>query len=200
MLIRVLCFLCLIVLIGCEMPPKKEPNQIQSSQVLKQIVEKKIRQLQYPFFIQAKQEQFKGQVNGDDWFVEKDKKIRLEKKGEQIQFRKDGDKEVFMVHQIGLISPKDHLQLLNEAGKPKKEKRNISWERKRAEQLDIHIDKQKLSERIKKSFLSDQPLVLSDQVDVIYQLIYLPDTYELKKMTILIQAQKHLLQEVRYTF
>ncbi|RAL20844.1 hypothetical protein [Thermoflavimicrobium daqui] len=196
----------LTLLVGCESLLTKDikPNVKQE---WGQMLKKKMEQMHYPFRIQAKQDRFIGKASKEDWYVKKigSPKIQIEKKGKQITIYKDRESEVLNEEQLGIVSPRDHLLLMEEVGEIQhKSVHNISWEKKMARQVRVDIDEKKLSQKIKKRFSSDQHTQffpkLSDQVRVVYHLIYLIDTQTLKQMKIHIQPKNGMKQEIIYSF
>ncbi len=202
MWLRLLCICSFLWLVACQSPAGVDHPKMENQQNhLLQILDKKMKQEAYSFIIKTTQDQFHGKLNGENWEIKKENHFSLKKEENKIQLKKGEESEELLVDQLGLISPKDHFRLVKEAGKMIHQPENISWEKKQAEKINVPINREKLSERLKKRFLSDKPAIqLSDKVKVVYQFIYIPDTFDLKQMSIRLQTVQGSVQEVIYLF
>jgi hypothetical protein len=203
MWLRLLCVCSLFLLIACQSLPvdHSKVEKENKKNYLLQILDKKMKQEAYSFIIKTTRDQFHGKLNGENWEIKKENHFSLEKKENKIQLKKGTESEELLVDQLGLISPRDHFLLVKEAGKLIHQPENISWEKKQAKKLNVPINHEKLSERLKKRFLSNKPVIqLSEKVKVVYQFIYIPDTYDLKQMSIRLQTVQGSVQEVTYLF
>lgn len=209
-------FALIFLLLGCSVHTESSPTGTVSDQTslrenLNQIVKRQLdrKPLSFSIILEDHSDyRFVGEQKGADWTLKSegtDEPIELTKKGDQIELVQSENREKLSPRQLGLISPRDHLILLQEAAgriKP------IPAPEEGIEGMEIVLDKGKIGQIVEQQMGSQDTareiaLNASRKIQVRYHLWYRTRDRELTRMEIHLDStnpSSDLEKHVRYIF
>ena len=210
---RKLCLLLtLIFLFGCSV--SKEPSTLDpgSDQTLRenlnQIVDQQLSREHFSFSIILEDHEYRfvGEQKGTDWTLRSEgaeEPIKVKKRGDKIELIQREKKEKLSERQFGLLSPRDHLILLQEsAGRVK----GFPVRDQGVQGMEIILDREKIGQIVKQQ-MGDQKTAqeianrASRNIQVRYQLWYRTGDKELTRMEIhLDSVNPYPETQIRYIF
>lgn len=151
-------------------------------------INRKLKESAYSYRLTVKQSgqvrAFTGQQQGENWMIqESEKKLKMERKGNHILIHVAGKEEEMTAKQAGVISPRDHLQLIKEIAK--------SYHPVNGGAFNVEIDQHKWLEKLKERLYLEEetPLfALSEKMQVNYRLLLAQNGTKLKKITLTIKG------------
>jgi len=177
-------------------------------QEIHQVLNKRLNEKRYSFHIrvqeQKQQQVLVGQQMGEQWEIKNPKQPEqwMKREKDRIISTFGGEKETMAVGQAGLVSPRDHLALIEELKGNFSEPTFLRIQNKKAKRVEINLDKEKLSQKLQQRlFSSGKPVsVPLKEMDVRYSLIYFPDTHQLVQCILSIKGESSKEHRLVITF
>ena len=214
---KLLWLVAIIFLFGCSLNTApsssgKAPDPMSLREELNRIVNRQISRDPFSFSIILGGDpgyRFVGVQKGTDWTLKSEgtgEPIKLTKKGSEIELVLSKNTEKLSERQFGLISPRDHLLLLQEAADRIKP---VSSGDPNIQGMEITLDKNKIGQIVEQQMGSREAAReiarhASQKIQVRYLLWYRTDNRELTRMEIHLDSsisssglKKHVLYILR---
>ncbi|WP_213260781.1 hypothetical protein [Polycladospora coralii] len=127
---------------------------------------------------------YTGTQNNQDWSLHdpEAKQILIESKDGKIDAFFSGQKETLTPDQIGLVSPLEHLTFIQDSLQSIRTKKIKSSDNAIETCIEITIDHQRLSDKLKDRLTNDKKIVFDQDTVIKYEIYYQPKSLYLTKL------------------